>query len=212
MGFWIQQGVSGFAWTRSLRDRHQGRQGQNAGRAIRHAALVPRVSAMARAAPSSAKPTRGRAFRTEYWRRRPLHPARSTSTQHLLHALPCRMAVVAKALNATRPRPAHRAMGPVPAPHDELDLGRLGAACAGVRKSSAPTTCSFTTGAWPPAGADAGRRPAPASRVAYSLMLTLPKIPRAYGDERHGRTISSRAALMVQLRRTTVDRTECRFH
>jgi len=49
MGFWIQPtGVSGFRMDAGpVRDRHQGRKGPQAGRAIRHAARVPGISAMA---------------------------------------------------------------------------------------------------------------------------------------------------------------------
>jgi maltose alpha-D-glucosyltransferase/alpha-amylase len=48
MGFWIQLGVSGFRMDAvPVRDRHEGREGPHPGRTIRHAAVVPGISAMA---------------------------------------------------------------------------------------------------------------------------------------------------------------------
>ena len=116
---------------RAVRHRHQGRQRRNARRAIRHAALVPRVPAMAaRATPSSSReanvlPKTDMEYFGEDGERLQMM-FNFQVNQHLFYALATAdCAPLAKALKATKPRPATAQWGLFLRNHDELDLGRL---------------------------------------------------------------------------------------
>ena len=193
MGFWIQLGVSGFRMDAvPFVIATKGAKVQQAGRAIRHAALVPRISAMA--ARQRHHPRRSqRAARNRHGIFRPRRRPHAHDVQFprqpafVLCAGVRRLRPLAKSLSGDQAAARHRAMGPVPAqsrrtrsrPADQ------GAARGRVRRRSAPTrTCSSTIAASgarlaPMLGGDRRRL-----ELAYSLMCTLPGTPVIrYGDE-----------------------------
>ena len=193
MGFWIQLGVSGFRMDAvPVRDRDQGRQGQKAGRAIRHAARASANSCNgARATPSFSReanvlPETDMEYFGDDGDR--MHMMFNFQVnQHLFYALASAdTRPLAKALKATKPRPATAQWGLFLRNHDELDLGRLTEAqrnvvfkAFGPDKNMQLYDRGIRRRLAPMLGGDRRRL-----ELAYSLMCTLPGTPVIrYGDE-----------------------------
>ncbi len=137
--------------------------------------------------------------------------------QNLFYALASAdIAPLAKALDATKPRPATAQWGLFLRNHDELDLGRLtqGAARRGVRRSSAPTRhAALRPRHPPPARADARRRPA----AARARLQPDADAAGHAGDplrrrDRHGRRPRAARAQLRAHADAMVDRTARRLH
>ena len=191
MGFWIQLGVSGFRMDAvPFVIATKGAEVEQARRAVRHAAHVPRVPAMARGRRDH--PRRGeRAARHRHavFRRR----GRAAADDVQLPGQPepsmrSRAQIPAAGRRSSRPRsrPATAQWGVFLRNHDELDLGRLpqgSARPSSPRSAPSPDMQLYNRGI--------RRRLAPMLdgdrrrlELAYSLMLTLPGTPVVrYGDE-----------------------------
>ena len=137
--------------------------------------------------------------------------------QHLFYALASADSrPLAKALAATKPRPATAQWGLFLRNHDELDLGRLTKAqrdavfkAFGPDKNMQLYDRGIRRRLAPMLGGDRRRL-----ELAYSLMCTLPGTPVIrYGDEtRHGRRSRSARTQLRPHADAMVDRAACRLH
>ena len=157
MGFWIQLGVSGFRMDAvPFMIETKGAERQEAGRAIRHAARVPRVPAVAAAATAimlaEANVLAGDGHGVLRRRRRPhAHDVQLPGQPApVLRAGAGRRAPAGQGAGGDEAAPGDGAMGPLPAQPRRARprAADRGAAPDGLRRASAPTrTCSSTTAA-----------------------------------------------------------------